>query len=150
MDVHRVSRVFNAPLRYVYEWCTDYRETDPKITGSTRQRIILEKTKKRAIYVQLYDGADGKRKVCLDIVTLKPPNSWHLDFFGEEDDETGEYRLTSLGKEKTRLDMTFREKWKKIARIPTIEEQVRSSNKVWEKYAVALEQDYRSRKKREA
>ena len=87
-NVYRVSKVFHAPLRYVYEWCTDYRETDPKIVGSTKRRIILEKTRQRAIYVQLYYGSDGRRKVCVDIVTLKPPKSWHLDFFGEEDDET--------------------------------------------------------------
>ena len=34
MDVIRVSKTINAPLRYVYDWCTDYRETDPQITGS--------------------------------------------------------------------------------------------------------------------
>ena len=147
MDVIKVSKTIDAPRRYVYDWCTDYRDTDPQITGSKSQRRVLEKTKKRAIYVQIYEGADGKEKVAVDIVTLKPPSSWHLDYFGEEDDEIGEYRLTKLREGKTRLDMVFKEKWKDIARIPSIEEQIRSTNEVWDKYVAALEKEYKSRKK---
>jgi hypothetical protein len=40
---YRVSRVINAPLKFVYDWCTDFRENDNKIPGS-RTRIILQKT----------------------------------------------------------------------------------------------------------
>src|SRR5271169_4859164 len=123
MDITRVSKTVNAPLRYVYDWCTDFRDTDPKITGSKSQRIILEKTRKRVVYAQVYQGADGSQKVAVDIVTLNPPHSWHLDYFGEEDDETGDYRLKSLGRNKTRLDMVFKEKWKNVASVPTLEEQ---------------------------
>lgn len=147
MDVIRVSKTINVPMQYAYDWCTDYRETDPQITGSKSQRRVLQKTKKRAIYVQIYEGVDGKEKVAVDIVTLKPPTSWHLDYFGEEDDETGEYRLKKLGEGKTRLDMVFKEKWKNIAEIPSIEEQIRSTNEVWDKYIAAQEKEYKSRKK---
>ena len=147
MDVITVSKTIDAPRRYVYDWCTDYRDTDPQITGSKSQRRVLEKTKKRAIYVQIYEGADGKEKVAVDIVTLKPPSSWHLDYFGEEDDEIGEYRLRKLAEGKTRLDMVFKEEWKNIARVPSIEEQIRSTNEVWDKYVAALEKEYRSRKR---
>jgi len=147
MDVIKVSKTINAPLRYVYDWCTDYRETDPQITGSKSQRRVLQKTKKRVIYVQIYEGADGKEKVAVDIVTLKPPTSWHLDYFGEEDDEIGEYRLKKSGEGKTRLDMVFKERWKDIAKIPSIEEQIRSTNEVWDKYIASLEKEYKSRNK---
>lgn len=147
MDVIEVSKTIKAPLWYAYDWCTDFRETDPQITGSKSQRRVLHKTKKKAIYVQIYEGADGKEKVAVDIVTLKPPTSWHLDYFGEEDDETGEYRLKKLGENKTRLDMVFKEKWKNIAKIPSIEEQIRSTNETWDKYVAALEKEYKSRKK---
>ena len=85
--------------------------------------------------------------MAVDIITLKPPSSWHLDYFGEEDDETGEYRLKSLGKNKTRLDMVFREKWKNIAKVPSIEEQMRNTNEVWDKYVAALEKDYNSERR---
>jgi len=146
MDVIRVSKTINAPYGYVYDWCTDFREDDGKITGSKSQRIIVEKTKKRVIYVQIYKGGDGKQKVAANIVTLRPPNSWHLEFFGEEDDETGEYVVKDLGKDKTRLDMVFKEKWKNIAKVPSTEEQTKQTDKVWDKYVKALEKDYNSEK----
>ena len=148
MDVFRISKTINAPLRYVYDWCTDFRADDPKITGSKSQRIILQKTKKTAIYAQIYKREDGQQMVAVDIVTLKPFKSWHLDYFGEEDDETGEYNLFSLGKEKTRLDMIFKERWKTIANPPSKKEQIEGTSEVWDKYVSALERDYAlSRKK---
>lgn len=143
MDVTRVSKTINAPLRYVYNWCTDFREDDPKITGSKSQRKIVEKTRRRVIYV----GADATQKMEVDIVTLKPPTSWHLDAFGEEEDETGEYRLKSLGKNKTRIDMVFKDKWKNIARVPLAEESVKRTNEVWDKYVASLEKEYNSKGK---
>ncbi len=147
VDTTRVSKEINAPLRYVYEWCTDFHEDDPKITGSKSKRRIVEKTKKRAVYVMIYEGADGKEKLAVNYVTLKPPNAWSLEQFGEEDYETGEYRLKSLGKNRARIDMVFKESWKNIAKIPTIEEQVEGTNRVWDRYVAALERDYKAESK---
>ncbi len=142
MDVFKVSKTVNASIKFAYEWCTDFNASDPKITGSSSERTILEKTKKRAIYVVNYKAADGSRKLNVNIVTLRPPNAWHLDQFGEEDNETGDYKLTSLGKNRTRLDMVFKEKWKKIAKIPSVKEQVKHTEEVWHKYVAALDKDY--------
>ena len=128
-------------MKFVFNWCTDFREDDPGLTGSKSQRKILEKTKKRAVYVSLYTGGDGNLKVGVNIVTLKSPVSWHLEFFGEEDDGIGEYKLVNLGKNKTKLNMVFKEKWK-TETIPTIEEQVQSTSKVWNQYVAALEKDF--------
>ncbi len=75
------------------------------------------------------------------IVTLHPPNSWHLDKVGQEADEIGDYRLTKLGPRKTRLDMTFKAKYK-IANAPTSEEDTKETHRVWDKYTSALEKDY--------
>ena len=146
MDVFKISKTIVAPLPYVYAWCTDYRDSDPQLTGSKSQRTVLQKTKKKAIYAQIYDGMDGKKKVAVNIVTLRAPDSWHLDFFGEEDEETGEYRVRSLGKERTRLDMVFREKWK-VDSPPSLEEQIEGTGKVWDKYVAALEKDYAAEKR---
>lgn len=143
MDIIRVSKTINAPLRYVFRWCTDFRNDDPSITGSKSQRRILKKTEKMAVYAQIYQGSDGSQKVAVNMVTLGPPNSWHLDYFGEEDDETGEYKLKDLGGGKTRLDMVFKEKWK-IEKPPSLEEQTRQTSEVWDKYASALEREYRA------
>jgi len=141
----RISKTINAPKRYVFNWCTDFTEDDPKLTGSSSKRIILEKSKKRVVYASNYTGDDGNQKIGVNIVTLKSPTSWHLEFFGEEDNEIGDYKLSSLGKSKTKLNMVFKEKWKKVE-VPTIEEQEKDSGIVWDKYVAALESDYNAQK----
>jgi hypothetical protein len=145
MQTIKVTKTINAPLRYVFNWCTDFREDDPALTNSNGTRKILEKTKKRVVYAQLDPQEDGTQKIGVDYVTLKPPNSWHLEYFGEDDNELGEYKLTSLGKSKTKLTMIFKESWK-LEKVPTIEEQVASTSRSWDQFVAALEQDYNSGK----
>jgi hypothetical protein len=138
-----VSKIINAPLSFVYNWCTDYREDDPKLTKSGNQRKILQKTKQRAVYLSIY-RRDKKWKYAVNIVTLHPPNSWHLDFVGEEDYETGEYRLSRIGAHKTKLQMIFKEKYR-IRNAPTKAEDTKQTDDVWDKYVAALEKDYKTR-----
>jgi hypothetical protein len=141
---YRVSKIINAPLRFVYEWCTDYREDDTKITGSKSKRTILEKTKQRVIYTVRYKNR-GEVWNAANIVTLFPPRSWHLDSIGDEDDEVGDYKLTALGSKKTRLDMIFKEIWK-TSNIPNHAAYVKQTSEIWDKYKAALEKDYGKRK----
>jgi hypothetical protein len=141
---YRVSKIINAPLRFVYDWCTDFREDDYKMTGSKSRRTFLERSRKQVIYAIRYPSG-GDTKHAVNIVTLHPPRSWHLDSFGEEDNEFGDYRLTRLGPGKTRLDMVFREEWK-IAKVPPKAEYLKDINRIWDKYAAALEKDYKNRK----
>ena len=61
---------------------------------------------------------------------------------------TGTYRLKSLGKNKTRLDMVFKETWKNIAKIPSIEEQIDGTNKAWDGTVAALESEYKQSSKK--
>ncbi len=138
---YHATKVLNAPLKFAYRWCTDFRDTDPKITGSGNRRKILEKTKERVIYTIRYKSG-GKTRTAVNIVTLHPPRSWHLDSRGDEDDEEGEYRLSKLGSAKTRLDMKFIERWK-IGDYPSKSDYLKSIHDVWTKYAAALEKDYR-------
>ncbi len=147
MVTYRVSKVLNAHIKYVYDWATDYTEGDNFISGGKHRRVILFKSKSKVVYASYKDGIDGKPKLAVRIVTLNTSTySWHLDYFGEEDTETGEYKLLSLGKNKTRLDMAFHNKWKKGASPPR-ESFEKETNFVWEKYAEALERDYNSGKK---
>lgn len=141
---YRVSKVFNAPLKFVYDWCTDFREDDNKITASKTERRVLQKTKQRVIYISTY-RRKRRLKNGVNIVTLRPPKAWDLDYVGEEEDEKGAYRLTALGAKKTRLDMTFRESYK-IRGAPTKEEDAKHANEIWNKYAAGLERDYARRK----
>jgi len=137
---YQVTKVINAPLKFVYDWCTDFREDDNQITGSTTQRKVLQKTKRRAIYISTYEK-EGKVIRGVNMVTLRPPKAWSLDYVGEEEDEIGRYKLTRLGPSKTRLDMTFTEKYK-ISSAPTKLEDQNHTNKMWDKYVARLEVDY--------
>ena len=112
----------------VHDWCTDYRESDPKITGSKAKRKMPSKeTRRHVIYVSAYRSG-GKPKIGVNIVTLHPPKRWHLDFVGDEDDETGDYRLTRLGPRRTRLDMSFTEHFK-IRNAPTKAEDLKHTQR---------------------
>jgi len=135
-----VSKTISAPRDYVFGWCTDYRDTDPKITGSKTKRKILLRTKHRVVYVETYHS-HGQARNAIDVVTLYPPKSWHLDFISDEDDETGNYVLTSLGTHKTRLDMTFREHYK-VANPPSKTQYQKAVSQTWDKYVERLEKDY--------
>jgi len=140
----KVSKIINAPLRFVYDWCTDFREDDRKMIGSRRKRIILQKTKRRVVYNYIYRRR-GKIRSAVNIVTLQPPKAWHLDSPGQDCDEIADYRLTTISPKKTRLDMTFKERYK-ISRAPTRAEDAKDLNEAWEKYVAALERDYARRK----
>jgi len=137
---YHISKVINAPLKFVYNWCVDFREDDPEIWGSKMRRIILQKTKRRVIYMSTHRKG-GKTIAAVRIVTLQPPNAWHLDLVGQENDEIGDYHLTRLGPRKTRLDITFKAKYR-IANAPTKEKDTKQTNEIWDKYIVALERDY--------
>lgn len=137
---YRVSKIINAPLKFVFDWCTDFREDDNQITGSKTQRKILQSTKRRAIYISIYEH-NAKMVSAVNIVTLKPPKAWHLEYVGEEGDEIGSYNLKRLGPGKTRLDMTFTEKYK-ISNAPTKEEDKNQTEQTWDRYVTALERDF--------
>lgn len=77
------------------------------------------------------------------MVTLLPPRAWYLDQVGEDEDAIGIYKLTRVGPGKTRLDMTFKEKYK-ISNAPTKEEDRNHTDQMWDKYVAALEKDYAS------
>ena len=140
-----LSKIIHAPLRFVYDWCTNYRETDPKITGSKSRRKILLRTKHRVVYTESYHSL-GKPRTAVDVVTLFPPKGWHLDYVSDEDDEVGDYVLTSLGAQKTRIDFTFTEHWK-IHHAPAKAKYASSVSQVWDKYREALQKDYRRSKR---
>jgi hypothetical protein len=140
------SKVITAPLPFVYEWWTDYREDDHKITGQKRTVSILERTTHRVIMSIRYES-HGQVMTAVKIVTLNPPNEWHLNWNGDEDDETGEYKLTRMGKNKTRLSATFKVH-KKRPTAQTKSEFRKEVNAVWSKYMAALESDYRKKASR--
>jgi hypothetical protein len=100
----------------------------------------MQKTKRRVIFISAFKWA-GRPRYGVQIVALRPPNRWHLDYAGEDADEVGEYLLTKLGPRRTRLDMVFKERYK-IRGAPTRREEMKQTRDVWDRYVAALETDY--------
>jgi len=141
-QTYRLSATFNAPLDYVFAWCTDFREDDNKMTGSKTRRHILERTKERFVWVVNYkDG--GKEKEGIRAVWLHPPDSWHLDTCGDGR-EVGDYKLTRLGKTKTRLDMKFVETYDGPEEVEDKKEWEADGKEHWKIYKKALEADFKA------
>jgi hypothetical protein len=135
-----VTKTINAPVKFVYNWCTDYREDDPELTGSKAQLKILQKTSRRVIWLRTLER-NGKTLTAVKMVTLQPPKAWYLDQVGNDEDVVGVYRLRRLGPEKTELEMKFTENYK-VSDAPTKEEDRRQVDQMWDKYVAALEKDY--------
>jgi hypothetical protein len=91
--------------------------------------------------VSHYLDPTGKEVEGIRVVDLKPPNVWHLDAIGEDFLEIADYRLTGLGKNKTRLDMTMRLKYK-TAPDQTKEEWEKGTSAQWDTYKAFLEKEY--------
>lgn len=134
----RLTREIAAPIKYVYNWCTDFSEDDPRITGSSSKRLILEKTRDRAIYASVSGNSHGR----IYLVKLRPPDSWHMEAHGNGFDSTADYRLKRVAANRTRLAISFRQQYYSQY-VPPREERVRDSNESWDKYVAALEADYR-------
>ncbi len=137
-----VSKTIEAPLRFVFNWATDFRETDPELTGSKIKRDILLRTNHRVVYADSYHSR-GKSLDGVSVVTLYPPKSWHLDYISDEDYEIGDYLLTLVGRGKTRLDMTFTEHYR-INNAPSRKAYVKSVSNFWDKLIVELENEFNS------
>jgi hypothetical protein len=139
---YKISETFNAPIEYVFAWCTDFREDDAKYTGSKAVRKMLEKDPERVVWrVRYKEGkgfAEGVRAVWLN-----PPKSWRLDTCGDGR-ERADYRLTSLGKSKTRLDMKFVVTYDSKDEVEDKDEWEADGVKHWKIYKKALEADFKA------
>jgi hypothetical protein len=139
--VYHISKTFNAPLQFVFAWCTDFREDDPKMNGENRLRHIIERTKERVIWSVSYKEK-GEDHQGVRVVWLSPPNSWHMDTCGDMR-RRGDYILKPLGKNKTRLDIAFVETWDKKTDVEPPEKWERDIGGMWDAFGRFLEKDFR-------
>ena len=141
VETYKVSKTFRAPLDFVFAWCTDFREDDGKMTGSSVKRDFLERTKERVVWISEYKEK-GKPMQGVRAVWLHPPDSWHLDTCGDQR-ELGEYRLTPKGKKKTRLDMKFMITYDDKHEVVDSKKWEKESREEWDVFADYLEKDYK-------
>lgn len=139
-ETYRVSKTFDAPLDFVYAWCTDYREDDPKMLGSKLRRAFHEKTSKRVIWT--ITGGDHSSGDPVRVVWLRPPDAWRLETCGDEV-LVGDYKLTALGKNRTRLDMNFTQTHSKKKDVRDRKTFEAGTLDHWDHYAKFLERDFR-------
>ncbi len=142
VETYKASATFRAPLEYVFQWCTDFREDDGEMVGSKAKKTFVERTDKRVIWITEYKEK-GKNREGVRVVWLRPPDAWHLDTCGDGR-EVGEYRLTGKGKNKTRLDMRFRISYEDKHDAPDKKKWEKDVDEEWETFASHLEKDYKA------
>lgn len=135
-----VKKTIHAPLPFAYQWLTDYRDDDPKITGSSAVREIIEKNPNRAVYTtEMVEG--GKLTKTMSVVIFRPPDRWDVEASSDLRDYSGSYRLVPSG-EDTIIEMIFDSTYK-IGDAPDKEGRERITNDRWDKYIAALELEYK-------
>ena len=147
----RVSLVIHAPSRYVYDWCTDYRGDDARLS-SRRPRPsyrVIRISPRRVVRIRVYRGSGrdlamfDHNHFAVDVVRLNPPHSWHLDQIDETDRQALDYRVSAVGRARTRLQLLSTERWV-TPEFPTREALRAQIAKTWAGLAAALEADYRA------
>jgi hypothetical protein len=140
--VVNITKEIRAPIDFAYAWCTDFRADDPKINGSSSERIILEKRSDKAVFCAVMKDEKGNTKGRAYIVRLRPPNTWSVKAYGNGFDTTGQYKLTKITEGSTKLSITFEHSYYDFEAVPTEREKKLDSEKSWEKYVSALESDF--------
>jgi hypothetical protein len=138
------SKRIQAPLPFVFRWCTDYREDDDKLTDSIYHysaRIVLREPH-RIVRIITVPGRDQNRNTDVEIITLHPPNRWRLHKFSVTDDVVGNYRLTRVEPNLTSLEIRFRTWWKVRASPDRARYRI-LFNRVWDLYVRLMEQEFR-------
>jgi len=141
----RLSLAIHAPSRYVYEWCTDYRRDDARFS-SRRPRPsyrVIRISPRRVVRIRAARGSGRDPLIAVDLVRLNPPRSWHLDQLDETDHQSLDYRVRSVGRGRTRLELLVTERWL-TPKFPTREALRAQVAKTWTKFVAAIEADYRA------
>ena len=145
---YRICVTFRVPLKFAFGWCTDYTPQDASLEGESYERKVVERTPRRVVFEDL-EESEGGWIWSRDVVTLRPPNRWHMDGIGNRRDVTADYLLTSLPTGGTRLDL----RWRRRPNVPgagklTKAQREASALRSWKRFASAMERDYRQRQRK--
>lgn len=141
----RLSKIVNAPLRYVYDWCTDFRPDDSELEGSRKRHRLVRVSPQRLVRVKVGRPRAGNPAINAEVVRLSPPDAWQKDTIGEMDLDHIDYKLTALGPNRTRVSLVMVERWL-VPEYPSKADWLRFSNEYWDELVQALEKRYRSGK----
>ncbi len=142
-DEARVRVAFRVPLDFAFTWCTDYTPQDAALEGESYVRKVVERSPRRVVFEDLEETDQGWIWA-RDVVSLRPPNRWHMESAGSHRDVTAEYTLTKLPDGRTQLELVW---WRRPhapgKKIPRAERE-KETAVAWERFAKAMEQDYRA------
>jgi hypothetical protein len=134
---------FSAPLRFVFDWCTDYTPQDAQLEGGKYRRRILSRTRREVVYEDLEDSKSGWFW-SHHVVHLFPPTRWHSESVGSHRTYSLDYRLSPEPGGRTELVLTARRRPTELGgKNPKAVQWARSVEKDWSQFRRALERDYK-------
>jgi len=140
---YKVRAVFQAPLDFVYRWCTDYTPQDARYEGEAYTRRILKSSPREVVYEDLESTKQGWFWTHHE-VRLMPPNRWHSDSVGSHRAYSLDYHLTRLPGDRTQLTLTARRRPYGIGgKNPPKSQWEPSVALAWKHFGRSLERDYR-------
>jgi hypothetical protein len=141
----RVSLVIQAPSRYVYDWCTDYRTDDGRFSKARPRPSfrVIRISPRRLVRIRVHRGSGRDPALTVERIRLNPPRSWHQDQMDETDQQSVDYQVRAVGRARTRLRLLSTERWL-TPDFPTREALRTQIASTWARFASALEADYRA------
>jgi hypothetical protein len=141
-----VRQRFHAPLKFVFDWCTDYSAKDASLEGERYTRRVILRETRRVVYEDLEESPDGwfwSRQV----VTLRRPRGWHMESLGNRRNVVADYALTQVSPGVVELEL----RWRRRRSLMEFEKRPKSRSeregrRGWKNFARALERDYRASK----
>jgi hypothetical protein len=119
---------------------------DSRITDDIyryRATIVLREPH-RVVRIITSPGRDRNRNTDVEIISIRPPDSWRLEKLSWTDDETGTYRLLRLGPRVTSLEIVLRRRWK-VTRVPDRAAYRALFERVWDRYVSTIESEFKAR-----
>lgn len=135
---------FDAPMEFVFQWCTDYSQEDPALEGEDYERSILSKDRREVLYEDLAKSPAGGWLWSRWRVALHAPNRWDGRAIGSTRDWTIRYRLRSLSPTRTELTLQGRRRSARLSgpgASPAVVQANLEAN--WRSLKKALESDFR-------
>jgi|SRR5580693_3826100 hypothetical protein len=145
---YEVRATFQAPLGFVYRWCTNYTPKDSRISGEGYDRRILQRSSRTVVLEDLYDTREGwiwLRRV----IRLSPPARWHAESIGNDRMISVDYRLSKLPGNRTRLTIRARRRPYGIGtKNPSKSTWEHSVGANWVEFGRALEREHKRNRPR--
>ena len=139
----KFSKVVDAPLRYVYDWCTDFRSDDGKFSKSRPRVRVIRVSPRQLVRIGVVSNGEKDPPMVVELVRLSPPNAWHKNQIGGPDIDDIDYKLVALSPNRTRISLVIVERWM-VPKFPKKADWVRSSSAYWDRLVQAIEARYRS------